>query len=606
MLPTTTVAAPVPAAPSAPARAHPSLTLTSRRRAKPRTPQLTATSRRTPFDTDTRPPLHALTLPGPRREQEGRGGATSNLTVLRLIIRSPLLAAWAAAVPARTKGRPASVPDVFYLFYLQATRRMGSQERLDQELRENWTHIREEFWFVHGVLLPDAKPNGDVTNSDDLRKWRERVVVNPARPLLPELARRLTQVSLPLALAIRRAEGGDGPRPLHDPGVWDLLAVDGTVMDVPSDVRRIEEHDEWGNVVNVRFEGSRAKDPARARWHHEVTTVSKKHGATKGLFNVVAVSRGVDTYTRVVLGAEIGGPGEGEDPVAMRMLRGVYDEVGTTFPVLLYDGAMKPTYFQELMADYGIYCVNANTARPAPRKNSLTAATEPVVTPGPDGPRTPLGIGRRRYGVARGQMKRTFTMPLPSVLHEADGYQHHHHLTADDGAVYETNRPALSGGDVHKTGLLTPVGLERRRSDTGEYSLLLTLEGSCSHGDPYTVSYELARTALDKDGHLPWRTLVANVRVIPDALVDRFGSVYGQRNIIESFFSWLEGCFTLKDRHASWGRDLQQLDLLAASMLHNTLAWAHVAYRHPEHAQALAHDLAGLDRPRPADAAPVA
>lgn len=45
-----------------------------------------------------------------------------------------------------------------------------------------------------------------------------------------------TTVSAPLALAVRAAEGGDRPRDLLNPAVWDGIATDGSVRDAPSSV----------------------------------------------------------------------------------------------------------------------------------------------------------------------------------------------------------------------------------------------------------------------------------------------------------------------------------------------------------------------------------
>jgi len=57
----------------------------------------------------------------------------ANLVAMRCIIRCPLLAAITKAVPARPKGRKTGVPDMFWLFYLQATRQLVTQEQLDQD-----------------------------------------------------------------------------------------------------------------------------------------------------------------------------------------------------------------------------------------------------------------------------------------------------------------------------------------------------------------------------------------------------------------------------------------------------------------------------------------
>jgi hypothetical protein len=325
---------------------------------------------------------------------------------------------------------------------------------------------------------------------------------------------------------------------------------------------------------------------------------TKKHGSQHGLCNVVACVKGQDTYTRVVLGLDIAQTGEGEDPVAMRVLNSVYDQVGATFPVLLYDKAMKPVYFQSLMADYGIYCVNPNYARPKPKRTSRAAP--PKIMPGPTGPRTPLGVGRNRYGTKRGQDKLTYFTPMVSVLHEADGYQHTHHVAADDGGVYETDKDSTRGGVIYKTGRLETVGVERLKDDHGQFFLRMTVAGACKYGDDFAVSLDLRKTKLDQDGSLPRTSLVANVRVIPDAS-KRFAPIYGKRNQIESFFSRLEDRFYIKDRHASWGRDHQLLDLLGACLVENVYAWAHLAYRHPDEAARLAAELAATEDANPGE-----
>lgn len=561
---------------------------------KPRTRQVSANSPRTPITVDTRPPLRALRLPGPRREREGRGGATADINVLRWLIRCPLVTAWARQIPARSTGRRPAVPDLFWVFYLIAIREVASAEQLDATLSANWATIREEFWFEHHILLPDAKvpdsevpdsevPDSEVPDYDDFNKWRKKNILTVARRL-EQLRDSLTVVSLPLALAIRRAEAGDEPFEPLNPGIWHCIAADGSVFNAPSDVRLIRAVDEHGVVTGSYVENSRAKHSSRARVHHEVTdTSSKRHGSPEGLFNVVAVTKGLASYTRVVLGVEISEPQEAEKWPAMRMLHQVYRSVGDAFPVLLYDGAMTPIMWQELMAEHGVYCVNSNHARSyGPRGEVKLAA---------DGPRTPIGLGRRRYGVKRGQQKKTYVTPLPSINHEADGYVHQHHLGADDGAVYELSRPVLAGGQPDKLALLRPSALERLRDATGRYYFRLTLTGGCAHAGDYQVSYDLKHTEPDADGHVPWTSAIANIRVLPDALVETFGQVYSRRNQVESFFSWLERCFYRKDRHASWTREAQLLDLIAASLLHNAEAWAHLAYRHPTIAAELAEQL---------------
>lgn len=580
-----------PAEPVQPATKKP----TNKKRApkKAPTPQLSASSPRSPFTTDTRPKLATMTLPGPRRAQEGRGGAVATMVALRCIIRSPLLAAFTAAIPARTTGRKAAVPDIFWMFYLIATRHLASQELLDQELAANWPQIRTEFWFEHAILLPDAKANGDIPNSDDLRKWRTR---NMSPDQIQELMRQLTTIAVPLALAIRRSEGGSWPRPLHLPEVWDAVAVDGTTLDAPSGVRLEERTEDDGTVTTV-LKNSRAKLDKDARVHHNMSHHDKKHGSQHGLCNVVACVSGRGSYTRVVLGLDIAQTGEGEDRAAMLVLSALYDQVGAFFPVLLYDKAMKPTYYQDLMAKYGIYCVNPNYARPGNKESiaPVKTAVRKVKAGCPKHMLIPLGEGQSRYGTERGAPKRTYVSELAAVAHETNGLQHVHHLAADDGAVYELDRPFTTRKVVNKTQLLETVGVQRVRASNGEYTLRLTVQGACHLGGSFTTCVDLRKTELDREGSLPRTSVIANVRVIPDAS-ERFGAVYGKRNQIESFFSWLEGRFFVKDRHASWGRDNQILDLIGAALLENTWAWAHLAYRDPAQAATLTAELAAIGK----------
>ena len=561
----------------------------SKIRAKKRTAQFTTASRSTAFEKDRRPRLEALGLPGPRREEEGRGGGLADIDFIRALIRCPLLPALATTIPARTGGRrggrPPSTPDLYWVFYLAASRICRTQSKLDLELRAHWVDIQEEFRLEHGVRLPDAKKNRDIPDAHGFKTWRREIILKTPG-LLEELQGRLTDTSVLLALAIRGAEGGDKPHPLHAPGIHDLVAVDGTVLRPPSDVRLEYVYDEHGVAIEGLVTGSRASSPQSARVHDAVNKdINKPHTPKDGLFNVVAVVKGIDSYTRVVLSVAIGHAGEGEDPVAMRLLRDLYARVGTTFPVLLYDGAMKPTYYQDLMAEFGIYCVNPNIAR--------GLGAKPDMAPGSDEALTTPGVGVRNYGTRRGEIKKTYFTPLETIQHEVDGQTHDHHLAADDGAVYELSHHPLAGGVVKKKKPrpLKPTRAERLQDKDGQYYLRLMLTGTCSHGGTFDVTYELRKTPLDERQRLPWTSMVANIRVIPAAQTDHFAKIYGQRNIIESYFSWIERCFLQKDRHASWGRPAQTLDLVATALLHNAESWAHLAHRHPKAAEALATQL---------------
>ncbi len=558
--------------------------------------QITSTSAKATFSVDDRPSIHQLNLAGPRRELEGRGGATATLDTFRFLIRYPGLPALAAATWPRTSGRPAAYPDVFWMFYLCAWRELASADRLDQELKNHWEEICKEFYFEHGVRLPARNPKDGTAMYASFNAWRRANLIS--RPgQVERLLERFTQVSNVLALAVRQAEAGGATRDLLTPGVWDCVAADGTVLRPPSEVYEEKLIDEQGEVVERTFRGSRATTGA-PRVHEPVATINKPGAPKNGLFNVAVTTKGTGTYTRTVLSVDIGTATEGELPVAKRALTRLYDQVGATFPVLLYDGAVTPVTYQDFLADYGIYCVNANAARKKTKAEPPHTELDPASTL--------AGQGKRHYGVRRGEAKYTYATALDSITHEVNGHSHEHHLAADDGAVYEIDRPLVSGGNPARIAGLTRTKLDRLRDDTGQYYLRLTLSGNCTHGsdradraagEVFEVTYELRKTPPNKLGHIPWRELIANIRVLPEALGQAYAEVYGKRNQVESFFDWLEQCYYREDRAASWGRSAQLLDLLGAATLHNAETWAHLAYRHPEHAAPLVDDLRDLPVP---------
>lgn len=556
-----------------------------RARKKKAGPGFTANSPATPITVDTRPSLEQLALPGPRREEEGRGGAMAGLNMMRLIIRCPLVPAWASRIIRSGMGRPSGLrkSDLFWTFYLLATREFGGHEKLDQELRTHWQAIREEFWFEHGVLLPDPKANGDVYGYANFNSWRNRNIIAAGR--LAAMLRQLTVVSAPLAAAIRAAEEPAGAlRDPLNPTPWDCLSADGTVMDTASSTHEHTYFDDNGHAVTTLVGRTRAKKGKPRLSPPTVDTGNKPAGARRGLFNVAAVTKGLDTYTRVALGVAIGDHTQGELPIAMALLKQIYDVVGDQFPVLLYDGALTPVSWHELTRLYGIYCVNANHARPTRKGQPTPDAPDDLLG-------TPAGSGKRLYGRRRGEPKRTHVTGLPAHRHTgSEGQTHLHHLVADDGGVYELDRPWRRSDPGIRQQLLVPTRLERSVDDRGEYYFRLTLTGDCTHGD-FHVTFDLRDDRPEPGRELAWRSRIANIRVLPEASIEAYSAVAGRRNHIESFFSWLEKRFLHKDRHGSYTLEAERLDLAAVALLENVRAWGHLALRHPSHAQILAAQL---------------
>lgn len=549
------------------------------------TGQVTANGPKNVFTKDDRPALHDLNLPGPRRAREGRGGAQSSLEVLRILIRCPLLPALTAAIAPRGAGRPPGYPDIFWLFMCAATRHFASAEQFSEELRNHWDEICKEFLFEHQLSLPTKRGVAYASYNS----WRTNAILDRDTQL-DILATRLSTVSAPLALAVRRAEGGDGLRDLLDPQVWDCIAADGTVRNAPSNVRAELDYDEEGNP-KVNFGGSRAHPdhPKRARVHETQRKVNKRSGSDEGLYNLAVTTKGRDSYTRTVLAVDIGETHDAEIVVARRVLKRTYDLLGHTIPVLVYDGAVTPVDQQDVLADYGVYTVNANHARN--RAKSVGAGESHAENFEADS--TTTGEGVHKFGNKQGHLKRTYVTPMGNVDCHNGGTAHIHHLVADDGALYEVDRSPLKGSGSQRLALVAPSGLERLRYDSGEYYFRITLTGPCPHGGSYSVTHELRRTEVNRFGALSWRETIANVRVIPEAVLN-YAEVMGHRNQVESFFSWLEKCYYRQDRAASWGREAQLVDLIGAALLHNAETWAHLAYRHPQEAARLVDELSVL------------
>lgn len=561
---------------------------TPRKRTASVKPQVTAKGPKMTFLKDDRPTLGELNLPGPRREREGRGGAHATLDVLRYLIRCPLLPAFTEAIAPRGVGRPAGYTDLFWVFFCAAAREFASAEQLADELRAHWTEVCKEFFFEHGMALP-TKPS---VAYNSFNSWRTNAIID-RETQLDILLDRLTAVSAPLALAVRRAEGGDGARDLLDPKVWDVIAADGTVRNAPSAVRPGLDYDEAGNP-RVAFPGSRAHPdhPERARVHEPQRKVSKRSGSPEGLYNLAVTTKGLATYSRTVLAVDIGAAHEAEVPVARRALQRTYDILGHTLPVLVYDGAVTPVDQQELMANYGTYTVNANHARNRRVSSGLGESRAESF----EADSTTTGEGVHHYGHKRGRLKRTYVTPQEDHKCRNGGAPHLHHLVADDGALYEVDRPALQGGTAQRIGLIAPTDVQRRQDENGHYYFELTLTGECSHGGTFTLTQDLRKTSLNRHGNLSWREAVANIRIMPE-VVYQYAEVMGHRNQVESFFSWLEKRFYRHDKAASWGRDCQLVDLIGAALLHNAETWAHLAHRHPREAARLAEELAALPEP---------
>lgn len=530
------------------------------------------------FAVDDRPALDTFRLPGLRREVEGRGGAQATLEVMRYVIRCPLLPALVKALPARDYskgGRPAEIPDIFWFFYTVISREMASAEAARETILTHWVEVAKEFYFEHGIQLP-AEARFDHSGFDS---WRKRNITErkDARLALEALLERFTRISAPLALAVRDAYAPSHQLDLMNPSTWDCLSGDGTVRNAPTDVRATED-DNGG----THLPGTRAKDKTRARAHSPQRPNTKDVGPKEGLHYVAITTQGDRYYTRTVLGLDIGDVREGEMTVADRVIDDVVAALGTKFSVFVYDGALLPTYFQRLIRK-GLMPVNSNTAR------DRTSGNHPGEGSETDAATNRTGIKARPYGKYKTRPKKTYVTSLNPVKCSAGGASHVHDICGDDGSVYELATRLRPGASTVQTQTLRRESVERVLLDDGTFCFDVTFTGTCDRSPtPATFSttqrvQALPRTGNDRERSVARRSVLANIRLLPDT-DPRFAPTMGLRNQSESFFSWLERRYYFHDRAQSYERPAQRFDFLASALLHNSEVWAHLAVRHPDHA----------------------
>lgn len=517
-----------------------------------------------PPDPPGLPAMRQLELPGPRREREGRGGATALATTLRLLIRCPLVHALGGIFPPQRTGRP-TPPAAYWLFYSAFAREVRSFEAADQEIKSHYALVRAEF-AAQGVTLPTEKPGttNPVPGYAAYNRWRATAVISAER--LSHMQDTLRVLSLPLARAIREAEGRTSRDPLN-PSLGEVAAGDASVFQPPSGVRQEMILDEATGKEHRHFQGSRAHvgDPRVHDAGGKYGRV-KKHGPTEGIYYLALSAKGYDTYTRVVLDVHIADPGQGESDAVVPRIHRLLSDADGYFQAIAYDGQIYPKHSLEVMQRFGVYTINHNAV--GKKKGSGASPDE-------------AGATVRDHGQYRDRVTHTYYSALPSQQHTtADGQLCVHHLVSDDGAVYETDRPLTRGRRPKKLRHLPPTALARTAHEGG-WHVDLTITIPCPHGQ-LTFTSRLTDSKL-KGGSLPWSEPAAALRVIPERWTERFRAVYGARNQIESLFSWLEQRFYTKDRAASWGYEAQLVDLIGAALMANAEAWAHYVYRHAPH-----------------------
>lgn len=161
-----------------------------------------------------------------------------------------------------------------------------------------------------------------------------------------------------------------------------------------------------------------------------------------------------------------------------------------------------------------------------------------------------------------------------TLTHERpDGAECGHTLYLDDGALWEVERQVKA----QRPAIATSVPV--RNTETGLFSRHCEYRLTCSHtGESLTFTTvwhphsERDKPTKSQQEKRPRRQRVLS-RVQPIARCDPgFRKAYGQRNDIESWFSWLKGRLLEHQRAASLDLDHQVVDVAYAGLITNALA----------------------------------
>ncbi len=513
-------------------------------------------------------------LPGPRKAVEGRGGATSVVTTMRLIIRCPYLKVLASMVPDRKglPGRPGT-PAEFWFFFVALARELRSFEQAEQEVREHWNDVVvPEFAGQRITMRPigSGKHQAKTPGYKGLRHWRDKLIeqglLGPVNALFTVLSLRL---HVELAEALGHRHGG-----LLDPEWWQVPFADSTVMRAPSEVFYFcplcgpdaDPCDHPADLVKGHHSRAKTDGAERAAAQGRDHGSAKSHGNKRGGHNIaIGASNGKNThYRRTVLAVDVDKDDRDEMAVAMPLLAHVFELAGPDWiRGLAYDGLLKGRHHLDLLRRYGVPVINV-------------PSTASGHAPDPDHADVP-GTTVRRTGKHKGVRVATHASQQRIIEHRDEfGHPCFHFIICDDGGTYDAAHPleALKARKLAKGTLLKPVDMTRTELNPGQWEVVIEFEIRCgTHTERFGVV--LTDSLVDDAGDVPYSEPIQAFRHFCDADAARLRSIIGVRSNIESLFSWFEQRFMHKDRAASWDRDAQLLDFLGAGIAANAEVWAH-------------------------------
>jgi hypothetical protein len=524
----------------------------------------TTTVRRTPpGPVPSVPPLAELRLAGARRAKSGRGSAMPRVVALRVAIRSPYLAGTAATVDAQPRrGRPDEYGTPVKLVFCAFTAETGSEDVTEAELAENWdTVVRPEFWYAHGVWLPDAPLTAKTYDA-----WKNRAMADETR--LGELVGAFEEQAYRQA---RDLGFLDPSRPLDwtDPAMCNVIYGDGTWIRPYSDVTLVHEVDPVDGHIDLVAKGSRARTVSAARVAPERDSDHSKPGHPYGLNHLTLSCRDDRPFSRVCLAIQVARAKQGETTVADVMLDRVAARAGDGLHVVAYDGAFGPADAMRALHHRGYAVVNRNNVATIDARTSKFA-TKILKPPGDKRPGVPVETRVRR--TSEGVFEARVNTAKLGIFPHADGACFHE-LVGVDASVYEKYPHTPGLVDLRHETPIPKVVAERRehvREGVTTYSAHLELLVPCARHGAFRVVLDIS---LSSSGEVPMRSIAAQVRPLADT-DPAYRKVYGRRNDAEALNAWIKRVMR-KGRARSLDRHAQTIDLVGIALMINAETWAH-------------------------------
>lgn len=451
-------------------------------------------------------------------------------------------------IPPAATGRPRSFNGASLLLLVALRWRVKSLDHAEEYLANNWATVRRH-GLEHGVTLHERPP-----------RWENLRLVRKHERFI-ELLAALDGPFIDAALGTADAMGLLPERDSDTifPRRVNHLQGDGTTAKRMSAVYV----DDDGNV-----RGSRATTLAPRISEQLVTT--KNDAPLSGYPLIAWTIHGHDRWERVVMAIAPHPEGD-EITVAESTLHRVLDRTSRV-DTIGFDRLMKGATQQRIMVRGVLPIVEHGQAGENvtdPRK-CIVLPKELVPIRGSKQPKEPRkGKGRRRRSSdAPTEKSRLAVANLPDAVHDGPDGPCHHMLAAIDTCLV-----AHDGGSDpewwHRTEVPPNPRTERVANADGTNSLFGVWKLRCEHMDPANRYFEHRIELSGKTGSV----VTANRLNAYPYLHPGSSGLYGWRNDIESFFSWLKGRMPFYGQSTSLRYLDFVFDVVGAGVLNNAVAY---------------------------------